>query len=809
MILSYNWLMEYLPVPVEPEKLSRILNSIGLEVESFDDYEEVKGGLEGLIIGKVLDVTQHPNADKLSQTRVDIGKGDPLQIVCGAPNVAPGQTVVVAPVGTTIYPKTNPPMTMRVAKIRGVESYGMICAEDEIGLGDSHAGIMVIQENVAIGSPAAAFFKPYSDKVISIGLTPNRSDAMSHLGVARDICAWLNHHEQLNVAVKSPLQVSLPESNNSIPVSVSIENPEACPRYSGVSISGVKVGASPLWMQQRLKAIGLRPINNIVDITNYILHETGQPLHAFDADHIEGQKIIVKNLPTGTPFISLDEKERKLDAEDLMICNGKGEGMCIGGVFGGLQSGVSNETNNVFLESAWFSPAGIRKSSFRHNLRTDAATHFEKGVDISQTVEVLKRAAELICQHANGQIASEVIDVFPSPRKPVEVSISYAYLERLSGKKYSPETVKEILQALGFNMLKDEEGVLTVAVPFHKTDISLPADIAEEIMRIDGFDNISIPANISFSPASETLGKPEALREKLSGILAGMGFREMLNNSITNSAFYNEAELTRSVKMMNNLSAELDILRPSMLETGLQSIAHNLNRKNNNLHLFEFGKTYKTETPGKYTEEDHLALFISGKKSTESWKHKQENTDLFYVKGIIRVLFAQLGLPEPVYSPVKNPHMEIFLEGSISKQVVVHIGLVNKKRLDRFDIRQETLYADISWNVTLEQSSNVKLAYIEVPRFPTMYRDLAFVVDKGLPYEKIETAVASLKIAKLKDINLFDVFESDKVGAGKKSMAMSFSFRDEEKTLTDEEVELLMQKIISIFEKELQAQIRR
>jgi phenylalanyl-tRNA synthetase beta chain len=355
MILSYNWLMEYLPVPVEPEKLSRILNSIGLEVESFDDYEEVKGGLEGLIIGKVLDVTQHPNADKLSQTRVDIGKGDPLQIVCGAPNVAPGQTVVVAPVGTTIYPKTNPPMTMRVAKIRGVESYGMICAEDEIGLGDSHAGIMVIQENVAIGSPAAAFFKPYSDKVISIGLTPNRSDAMSHLGVARDICAWLNHHEQLNVAVKSPLQVSLPESNNSIPVSVSIENPEACPRYSGVSISGVKVGASPLWMQQRLKAIGLRPINNIVDITNYILHETGQPLHAFDADHIEGQKIIVKNLPTGTPFISLDEKERKLDAEDLMICNGKGEGMCIGGVFGGLQSGVSNETNNVFLEK--FFPA--------------------------------------------------------------------------------------------------------------------------------------------------------------------------------------------------------------------------------------------------------------------------------------------------------------------------------------------------------------------------------------------------------------------------------------------------------------------
>jgi len=809
MILSYNWLMDYLPVPVEPEKLSRILNSIGLEVESFEEYEEVKGGLEGLVIGKVLEATQHPNADKLSLTRVDIGNGEPLKIVCGAPNVAAGQTVVVAPVGATIYPKTNPPMTMRVAKIRGEESHGMICAEDEIGLGESHAGIMVIKEEVAIGSPAAAYFKPYSDKVISIGLTPNRSDAMSHLGVARDICAWLNHHEQLNVSVKSPLQGTLPETNNSLPISVSIENPEACPRYSGISISGVKVGASPLWMQQRLKAIGLRPINNIVDITNYILHETGQPLHAFDANQIEGQKIIVKNLPAGTPFISLDEKERKLDAEDLMICNGKGEGMCIGGVFGGLHSGVSNDTNNVFLESAWFSPAGIRKSSFRHNLRTDAATHFEKGVDISQTVEVLKRAAHLMCLYANGQIASEVIDVYPLPRKPVEVSISYAYLERLSGKKYSPETVKEILQALGFSLLNEELGTLSVAVPFHKTDISLPADIAEEIMRIDGFDNIAIPTNISFSPASETLGNQEALKEKISGILAGMGFREMLNNSITNSAFYNEAELLKSVKMMNNLSAELDILRPSMLETGLQSVAHNLNRKNNNLQLFEFGKTYKTETPGKYTEEDHLALFITGKKSTESWKQKQENTDLFYLKGIIRVLFAQLGLPEPAYTLVKNPHMDIFLEGSVNKQVLIHIGLVNKKRLDRFDIRQETLYADLAWDVCLEQSSLVKLSYTEVPRFPTMYRDLAFVVDKGLPFEKIEAAVASLKITKLKGINLFDVFESEKVGAGKKSMAMSFSFRDEEKTLTDEEVELLMQKIISIFEKELQAQIRR
>lgn len=809
MTLSYKWLMEYLPVEIEPEKLSRILNSIGLEVESLETFEEVKGGLEGLIIGHVLQVEKHPNADKLSVTVVDTGNGTPLQIVCGAPNVAAGQTVVVAPVGATIYPKANPPMTMRLAKIRGVESHGMICAEDEIGLGDSHAGIMILPDGIRPGLSASEYFQLYSDKVISIGLTPNRSDAMSHKGVARDVCAWLNHHENLNLTLKQPIQPNLPAGDNSVPITVSIENTSACQRYCGISIAGVKVGPSPTWMQEKLKAIGLRPINNIVDITNFILHESGQPLHAFDAGRIKGQKIIVKNLPAETPFVTLDEKERKLHQEDLMICNGEGEAMCMGGVYGGLNSGVTNETTTVFLESAWFNPEGIRKSSFRHNLRTDAATHFEKGVDIGNTLEVLKRAAQLICVYADGHYASEFIDVYPSPRKPAMISISYAYLQRLSGKYYAPDTVKEILQGLGFTIVSDEAGTLTVAVPLHKTDISLPADIAEEIMRIDGFDNIAIPANISFSPATETLGKRESLREKISGILAGMGFREMLNNSITNSAYYGEEELRHAVKMMNSLSAELDILRPSMLETGLQSIAHNLNRKNNNLHLFEFGKTYTVEAPGKYTEQDHLALFITGKKTEESWKQKQEATDLFYLKGIIRGLFIQMGLPEPTYASVQHPHMEINLAGSVENKVLVELGLVHKKRLERFDIKQDSWYADINWNLCLEQSEKVKLAYRDVPRYPTMFRDLAFVVDKGLQYDKIESAVNSLKIARLKGFNLFDVFESDKVGAGKKSMAMSFRFRDEEKTLTDEEVEQMMKKIISIFEKELQAQIRK
>ena len=401
-----------------------------------------------------MEVDKHPNADKLSVTVVDIGNGMPLQIVCGASNVAAGQTVVVAPVGATIFPKGNPPMTMRLAKIRGVESHGMICAEDEIGLGDSHDGIMILPDGISPGLSASEYFKLYSDKVISIGLTPNRSDAMSHKGVARDVCAWLNHHENLNLTLKQPYQPNLPASDNSVPITVSIENSSACQRYCGVSIAGVMVEPSPLWIQEKLKAIGLRPINNIVDITNFILHESGQPLHAFDADRIKGQKIIVKNLPTGTLFVTLDEKVRRLDEEDLMICNGEGEGMCIGGVFGGLHSGVTNETTTVFLESAWFSPEGIRKSSFRHNLRTDAATHFEKGVDIGNTLEVLKRAAQLICVYAEGHYASEFIDVYPTPRKPVIISISYAYLQRLSGKYYAPDTVKEILQGLGFTIVQ-------------------------------------------------------------------------------------------------------------------------------------------------------------------------------------------------------------------------------------------------------------------------------------------------------------------------------------------------------------------
>ncbi len=809
MTISYKWLLEYLPVELEPEKISSILNAIGLEVESLEEYEEVKGGLKGLIIGEVLEVQKHPNADKLSLTKVNMGNGTPLSIVCGAPNVAAGQKVVVAPVGTTIYPNSGDPMTMKLVKIRGEESQGMICAEDEIGMGTSHQGIMVLNPAAIIGIPAAEYFKPYDDYIFDIGLTPNRSDAMSHLGVARDICAYLSHHEKKHYAVKTPYSNTFKIEENTVPVTVSIENPKDCPRYAGVGISGIKIGPSPAWMAKRLKAIGVRPINNVVDVTNYILHETGQPLHAFDADRISGNRIIVKNLPAGTSFISLDEKERKLSDEDLMICNGKGEPMCIGGVFGGLHSGVSESTTKVFLESAWFNPGSIRKSSFRHNLRTDAATHFEKGVDIGNTVNVLKRAALMIASVSGGKIASEIKDVYPEPITQKQVSIKYHYLKKLSGKNYHPDTVRKILEGLGFGVDRETIDELTLTVPLHKTDISLPADLVEEVMRIDGFDNIAIPSAITISPAVDTAGREPVFREKIAGVLTGLGFNEIMNNSITNSAFLDEEETGVAVKMMNNLSAELDVLRTSMLETGLLTIVHNLNRKNNGLKLFEFGKTYTTTGIGKYQETEHLALFVSGNSREQDWRHKKEDADLYMLKGMVQSLLIQLGIKDVEYTAVHHHKFQEHLMLKKDDTIIATIGTVSKSMLNRFDVKQDVYYADILWASCITIAQRISLSYREIPRFPAVQRDLAFVVDRSLVYGKVESATMLAGVKKLKNIRLFDVFQSEKLGVGKKSMAVNFTFQDEEKTMTDKEVDEMMQKIIVTFEKELQAEIRK
>ncbi len=810
MTISYNWLCDYLPVKIEPERLSRILTSVGLEVEHIEKYESVKGGLKGLIIGEVLESIPHPNADKLWLTKVNVGQPEPLQIVCGAPNVAAGQKVVVAMPGTTIYPLKGEPITLKVAKIRGMESHGMICAEDEVGLGESHAGIIVLPAAVKVGAPAASWFQPYSDQLIEIGLTPNHMDAMSHLGVARDVCAWLSHHENKEYRPKQPSLNAFKVESNSLPVTVSILNKRSCERYSGVTIKGITIKESPRWIQDKLEAIGIRSINNIVDITNYVLHEMGQPLHAFDLDAIEGATIIVKNLPEGALFVTLDGKERQLSAEDLMICNAK-EGMAIAGVFGGLHSGIRENTQNIFLESAWFNPTDIRKTSFRHGLRTDAATHFEKGMDISGTVNALKRAALLIKELAGGEIASEIVDVYPDPRNKTQVILKHHYLKKLSGKNYHPDTVKNILLSLGFEIIKEGIDAIHVAVPWHKPDVSLPADIVEEIMRIDGLDNIQIPSAITLSPSVENNPARSAWKSSVAGYLVGQGFNEILTNSITNSAYFSEKELETSVKMINNLSAELNILRPSMLETGLESIAYNLNRKSGMLRFFEFGKSYKTSGVGKYTETNHLCLYLTGPLKEDTWKGPGKPVDFYYVKGLCSSIFHLLGLELPDWKTLDHPKMAsgLAMIADDLDRLLLEAGTVSPALLKQFDCRQELFFVDIRWDGLLELASGKNTEFRELPRQLPVYRDLAMIVDKSLPYEKVEKAVREVRLDKLQEVKLFDIFESEKLGAGKKSLAISFTFLDEEKTLTDKEIDGMVSKIMGALEKEVQAEIRK
>jgi len=809
MTISYNWLCDYLPVKPTPEELSVILTRIGLEVESLDKFEAVKGSLAGLVVGEVLTAEKHPNADKLKLTTVNIGNGEPLHIVCGAPNVAVGQKVVVAPVGTTIYPSGGEPLTMKRAKIRGEESLGMICAEDEIGLGSSHDGILVLDAALQPGTLASELFKPAQDWIYEIGLTPNRMDAMSHIGVARDVCAYLNNAENTQkYRVQLPEIKPLPKAGTPLAISVTVENTDACPRYAGISITGVQTAPSPAWLKDRLTAIGVRPINNIVDITNYILHETGQPLHAFDANAIKGNAVVVKNLPQDTTFTTLDEKERKLDAADLMICNGAGEGMCIAGVFGGLHSGVTDATHNIFLESAFFSAGSVRATSFRHGLRTDAATRFEKGVDISNTVFVLQRAAALICELAGGKAASDIIDVYPQPLPKTKVEVSYAYIHKLSGKQYEPAKIKNILTSLGFEVIKDTPEGIQVTVPYSKPDISLPCDIVEEVMRIDGLDNIEIPARIVMAPAITAQPDKERVREKVSNYLAANGFHEIFTNSITNSKYFTPEVLEHTVKMINSLSADLDAMRPSMLESGLESIAHNLNRKNENLLFFEFGKTYKVTTKG-YQEDDHICLYLTGQQTAETWIHKSSPVDFYFLKGFVINVLAQLGFSNLQWAESESGSLQPAWEIKVKNQPVVTLGGVAASKLKQFDIKQAVWFADFNWNNILALLQKNDNFYKEIPKFPAVRRDLALVLDKQVKFAAVEAATRAVKSPLLQHINLFDVFESEKLGVNKKSYAVSFTFLDPQKTLTDKEIDGVMDKLIKTFETQLEAGIRK
>lgn len=808
MTISYKWLSEYLPVEVTAERLSQILTSIGLEVEAMETYEEYKGGLKGLVIGKVVTCEQHPNADKLRLTTVDTGGLEPLKIVCGAPNVAAGQTVVVAPIGTTIYPAAHEPVTMKLAKIRGEESEGMICAEDEIGLGESHAGIMVLPADVKPGTLAADYFGTYNDVIFEIGLTPNRMDAMSHWGVARDVCAYLSHHDKKELKPKLPSTNNLKIEKGANPVTVTVENNAACPRYSGICINNITIDESPKWLQHKLKSIGLRPINNIVDITNFIQHETGQPLHAFDADQIKGNTVIVKNLPEGTTFVTLDEKERKLSAEDLMICDAEG-GMCIGGVFGGLHSGVTQATKNIFLESAFFDPITIRKTSFRHGLRTDAATRFEKGTDISATVNVLKRATALILDICGGNISSDIYDIYPDPVNQTQVVLKFHYLKKLSGKNYHPDAVKGILQSLGFTIEKETIDALHIAVPYHKPDISLPADVVEEILRIDGLDNVEIPTSITITPAVDENIEAEALKEKVSNYLVGLGFNEILTNSITNKAYFTNEELATVVKMKNSLSAELNIMRPNMLETGLEVIAHNLNRKNDDLKLFEFGRTYSINSKGKFDEPEHLCVYLTGNKAPQTWKGKAVTNDFYTVKGSVEKILKLLGISATSYADLNEAQFGESLMVKAGQQIIARLGSIHKKVLTSFDIKQKIFYADFDWNTILKIALKNKPAFTTISKFPAVQRDLAMVASKNLKYQDVKDVVKKLNLKKLLSMQLFDVFESEKLGNDKKSLAVNFTFLDEEKTLTDSEIDGWMKKIMQGLENELQVEIRK
>ncbi|MCK7557703.1 phenylalanine--tRNA ligase subunit beta [Chitinophaga sedimenti] len=703
----------------------------------------------------------------------------------------------------------------------------MICAEDEIGLGESHDGILVLDPALVPGTPARDIFKPIQDRVYEIGLTPNRMDAMSHMGVARDVCAWLNNAEETDkykivlpaawpagatfghklAEVATPRDVvAFPAGNK---ITVEVENTADCPRYSGVSISGIKVGESPDWLKHRLQAIGVRPINNIVDITNFVLHETGQPLHAFDAAAITGDKVIVKNLPQGTPFITLDDKERKLDARDLMICNGNGEPMCIAGVFGGARSGVTDQTTEIFLESAWFAPGTTRATSVRHGLRTDAATRFEKGVDISNVVNVLERAATLIAELGDGTISSAVTDVYPYPKPKTEVTFTYAYVHKLSGNAYPVEKILNILTSLGFEIVSADDAGATVTVPFSKPDISIPADIVEEVMRIDGLDNIMIPTAITVAPSVQPRPDKERIREKVSNYLASNGFMEIFTNSITNSQYYDAATQEGLVKMLNNLSAELDTMRPSMLETGLESVAYNLNRKNDNLLFFETGKTYKQIAVGNYEEKEHLVIYLTGDKLPENWMHKSQKVDFYFLKGFVLNIFRQLGISLTQLAEATVTNLAPGFELKVGNKVVGVMGSVAPQRLKTFDIKQTVWYADIYWEEVIKLLRKADRFYVEIPKFPAVRRDLALVLDKSVKFASVEEAAKGVKSSLLQQINLFDVFESEKLGANKKSYAVSFTFQDPQKTLTDKDVDGVMNKLIKAFESQLAAEIRK
>ncbi len=808
MKISYNWIKQFLKTDWIPEQTSELLTDLGLEVEGIEAFQSIKGGLEGIVVGEVLTCIKHPNADKLKITTVNIGLDVPLQIICGAPNVAAGQKVPVATIGTTLYTEEGESWTIKKGKIRGEESHGMICAEDELGLGKSHDGIMVLNDTIVVGSLAATIFEIENDHVFEIGLTPNRADAMSHLGTARDLKAGLVQKD-INLELITPSVSSFHTDNRTLKIDVDVQNKDLAPRYCGVTISGLKVKESPTWLQNRLKSIGLSPINNIVDATNYVLHDLGQPLHAFDTNQISGNKIEVKTLKSGTKFTTLDGIERELHEDDLMICDAE-KPMCIAGIFGGIDSGVSKSTTSIFLESAYFNPVSIRKSAKRHALNTDASFRFERGIDPNITEYALKRAALLIQEVAGGEITSDLIDVYPNKIEDFQVRLSFENAKKLIGEEIPKEIIKRILSSLDIKVNNVTETGLGLTVPSYRNDVQREADIIEEILRVYGYNNIKTTEKLNASISNTSRFDDHKIQNVVGDQLAAQGFFEILSNSLTTPKYITLSEQLKdehNVEMLNPLSSDLSVMRQSILFSGLETVSHNINRKQDNLKLFEFGKTYHNygETREEYK---HLSVFVTGNKSSERWTAQTQKSDFFYLKGTIASVLDRLGLSSHKVSPIKN---DIFSEGiclSIGKNKLVDFGLVSKKVLKHFSISQDVLFADFNWDNILNLVKHNNIKFKDIPKYPAVRRDFALLLNDSVTFEQIDTIAMQTEKKLLKDVDLFDVYQGENLPKGKKSYAVSFTIQDENKTLTDKQIDKIMSKLQNNFEKELGAELR-
>ena len=820
MNISYNWLKEYVETSLTPQEMADALTSIGLETGGVEEVETIKGGLEGLVVGKILTCVDHPDSDHLHITTVEVGQEAPLQIVCGAPNVAAGQTVVVALVGTKLY-QGEESFTIKKSKIRGAESFGMICAEDEIGIGVSHDGIIVLPDTVPVGTLAKEYYQIKNEYILEVDITPNRVDAASHFGVARDLAAYLHQNGQAVSLTRPSVETfKIDRKEGGIPVRV--ENTEACPRYSGVAIRGVKVTESPEWLKNRLNLIGLRPINNVVDITNYVLHELGQPLHAFDVAKIKGGEVIVKTLQEGTEFVSLDGQTRKLNERDLMICNAEG-GMCIGGVFGGLDSGVTEATTDVFLESAYFHPTWIRKSARRHGLNTDASFRFERGCDPNNTLYVLKRAALLIQEVAGGEICGEVEDVYPHPIAPCRVDLSYQKVNSLIGKDISKETVKSILKDLEIEVLSEQDDQLLLSIPTYRVDVLRDVDVIEDILRIYGYNNVEIGDSLKTSLSYQTdTDKSYIFQELIAEQLTGAGFNEILNNSLTATSYYEAQQvypLAHCVKVMNALSNDLGVMRQTLLFGGLESIAYNRNRKQPDLKFYEFGNCYFYDIDKKkeesilneYAEEFHLGLWLTGNKVSNSWLHAEEASSVYELKAYVENVFSRLGitLKRLVFGQYAD---EIFSAGlsihTVSGRKLGVIGIVGKKLSKLFDIDAPVYFAELNWDAIQKETKKHKVKYAEISKYPAVKRDLALLLDKSVSFAEIEKIAFDTEKKLLREVFLFDVYEGKNLPNEKKSYAVSFVLQDTEKTLNDKQIDAIMKSIQGNLERKLGAELR-